>query len=74
MYKETFGKKLRQARVEAGYTQQQIEDITQIKKNRLSRYENGEREPDIETLAKLADFYEVSVDWLLGTKGNNKLE
>ena len=32
MYKETFGKKLRQARVEAGYTQQQIEDITQIKK------------------------------------------
>lgn len=72
MYKETFGDKLKQARTEAGYTQQQIEDILGIKKNSLSRYENNQREPDIETLGRLADFYEVSLDWLVGTKGNNK--
>ena len=72
MYKETFGSKLKQARMEAGYTQKQIEDILGIKKNSLSRYENNQREPDIETLGKLSDFYEVSTDWLIGTKGNNK--
>lgn len=72
MYKELFGKKLRQARVEAGYTQQQIQEILNINRATLSRYESGEREPDFETLGKLADFYVVSVDWLLGTKGMNK--
>lgn len=72
MYKETFGDKLKQARNDAGYSMQQIEDILGIKKNTLSRYENGKREPDIETIGKLADFYEVSLDWLIGTKGNNK--
>lgn len=72
MYKELFGTKLRQARIDAGYTQQQIQDIININRATLSRYESGEREPDYETLGKLADFYEVSVDWLLGTKGANK--
>lgn len=72
MYKELFGKKLKQARLDAGYTQQQIQDILKVNRATLSRYESGEREPDYETLGTLADFYEVSVDWLLGTKGANK--
>lgn len=71
MYKETFGDKLKQARNDAGYSMQQIEDILGIKKNTLSRYETGKREPDIETIGRLADFYEVSLDWLIGTKGKN---
>ena len=72
MYKETFGKKLKQARNDAGYTQQQIKSILKIGQSTLSQYENGEREPDIETLGRMADFYCVSIDWLVGTKGNNK--
>lgn len=72
MYKELFGKKLKQARLNAGYTQQQIQDILKVNQTTLSRYESGEREPDYETLGILADFYEVSVDWLLGTKGANR--
>lgn len=72
MYVETFGKKLRQARLEAGYTQQQIEDLTKVNQRNLSKYENGRLEPNIETIGKLADFYEVSVDWLFGTKGANR--
>ena len=72
MYKETFGQKLRTAREQAGYTQRQITEITGIKQPTLASYETGRREPDIETLGKLADFYNVSVDWLIGTNGNNK--
>lgn len=67
MYKKGFGERLKAARNNAGYTQQQVSDITKISRNNICRYEKGEREPDIETLGKLIDFYEVSADWVLGT-------
>lgn len=71
MYVETFPKKLKSAREDAGYTQRQIESLTGIKQSTLASYEIGRTQPDLETLGKLADFYAVSVDWLLGTKGKN---
>lgn len=69
MYMESFPSKLKRARIEAGYTQEQIEDILKIKRSTLANYEIGRTEPNIETLGILADFYEVSTDWLIGTKG-----
>lgn len=67
MYRESIPAKLREARKQAGYTQQQIADILKIPQNTVSRYETGERDPDYETLGRLIDFYEVSADWILGT-------
>jgi len=72
MYPTKFHEKLKQARTEAGYTQQQVADILHIGRSTLANYEMGRIEPNLETLARLADFYCVSVDWLLGTKGENK--
>lgn len=69
MYIESFPSKLKRARIEAGYTQEQIEDILKIKRSTLANYEIGRTEPNIETLGILADFYEVSTDWLIGTRG-----
>ena len=37
-----------------------------IPQNTYSQYENGKREPDSETLSRIADFFNVSVDYLLG--------
>jgi transcriptional regulator with XRE-family HTH domain len=37
-----------------------------VTKGTISRYENGVREPDFEMLCKLADFFEVTTDYLLG--------
>ena len=37
-----------------------------INQNTVSRYENLEREADYETLIKLADYFDVSLDYLLG--------
>lgn len=71
MYKETFASKLIQARKDAGYTQRQVAEILHISKSTIASYEIGRTEPDIETLGKLADFYLVSCDWLIGTKGKN---
>ena len=71
MYKESFGQKLKQARLEAGLTQQEVEKMTGIRHHNLSKYEPGALEPNIEALGKLCDLYYVSADWLLGTRGNN---
>ncbi len=67
MYAEHFKEKIKTARKQAGYTQKEVENITGIARNTISRLENGTREPSLENLGILADFYEVSTDWLLGT-------
>lgn len=67
MYSEHFTKKIKLARKNAGYTQKQVEEITGIPQATICRIEKGEREPNIENLGILADFYEVSLDWLIGT-------
>lgn len=47
-------------------TQALVADEIQITRRAYSSYENGEREPSLETLCKLADYFEVTVDELLG--------
>lgn len=58
--------RLRQLRKSKGYTQIRVQIETGIEQALLSKYENGERIPPTETLLKLADFYNVSTDYLLG--------
>ena len=43
-----------------------------MNQNTISRYENLEREADYETLLKFADYFDVSLDYLLGRKDNIK--
>lgn len=69
MYIETFAKKLKKARMDLNYTQRDIEAELGIRQATLASYEIGRTQPDIETLGTLADFYGVSTDWLIGTKG-----
>lgn len=67
MYKENFHKRIKIAREKAGYTQTQVEKETGISQSIIAYLETGKREPSIENLGILADFYCVSVDWLLST-------
>ena len=60
-----MGKRLKQLRKARGLTQLAVQMKTGIEQALLSKFENGERVPPTETLVKLADFYEVSVDYLL---------
>ncbi len=66
MYRENLCKNLRSARQKKKITQQVAADFLGIQQCTLSKYENGKLEPDIETLCKMAVFYQVSADWLLG--------
>ena len=63
-----FGNRLREARVHAGYSQSELEELSGIPKARLSRYENGHVEPSIQTLARLARALKVSEASLLGDR------
>lgn len=72
MYAEHFREKIKTARLDAGYTQKQVSDATGISRTTICRLETGVREPDLESMGKLIDFYEVSADWILGT-GKKKI-
>ena len=43
-----------------------------MNQNSISRYENCEREADYETLIKFADYFDVSLDYLLGRTDKEK--
>lgn len=58
--------KLKQLRREKQLTQQDIATFLGITRAAYTNLENGKRQPDIETLSRLADYYCVSVDYLLG--------
>ena len=57
--------KLRQLRKERKLTQVELQMRTGIEQSLLSKFENGERIPPTETLIALADFYHVSIDYIL---------
>jgi transcriptional regulator with XRE-family HTH domain len=63
-----LGNRLREARVGAGLSQSELEELSGIPKARLSRYENGHVEPSIQTLSKLAKALNVSEASLLGDR------
>lgn len=56
--------KLKELRKEKGLTQQDIANLLKIPKSTYGFYEVGKTEPNIETLKKLANFYDVSLDFL----------
>ncbi len=66
MYSENFHNKIKKARKDAGYTQDQVARETGISRTIIAYLETGKREPSLENLGILADFYNVSTDWLLG--------
>ncbi len=63
--------RLLELRKELKLTQTDIANKLFITQNGYASYENGRTEPNIETLIKLADIFNVSVDYLIGRTNNN---
>ena len=74
MYVETFASRLKKARENTGFTQREVEKETGIKQSTLAGYEIGRTQPDIETIGILAEFYNISVDWLIGLEREKKVK
>lgn len=56
-----IGSRLRYLRKQDDITQQQLADAIGVAKSTISMYENGQREPDFETLESLADYFNVEM-------------
>lgn len=53
-------------RTDKGLSQYELAKILKLSRGQISNYELGSRQPDYETLKKLADFFNVTTDYLLG--------
>ena len=64
-YKSPFSKKLKKIRLEHGVSQKDLSKDLGISRSCLANYETGKRQPDNDTLIRVADRFQVMVDYLL---------
>ncbi|MEN2665999.1 helix-turn-helix transcriptional regulator [Listeria aquatica] len=67
-----IGETLKKLRFKKSKTQQNVADYLGISRAAYSHFENSRNEPDLETLKKLAEYFEVTTDYLLGNDESNK--
>ncbi len=67
-----FFKRLYELRIDNDLTQQQVADYLTCNRQVYARYENGIREIPVSMLIKLANFYNTSVDYIVGRTDNDK--
>ena len=66
--------RLKQLRKAKGLSQQRLATDLNTNQNTISRYETGERQPSIDELIRIADYFNVSVDYLLERTDCPKLQ
>lgn len=62
----SFSDMIAYLRKKRGLSQQEFADATGLTRSAVGMYETGKREPDFETLERIADFFNVNMDTLLG--------
>ncbi len=65
--------RLKELRVSKGISQLKLAMDLSMNQNSISRYENGQREADYTTLIRIADYFDVSIDYLLCRTDNPKM-
>jgi len=65
-----FGDRLKELRQKSNIKQTAIAEMLGVLPRTIRFYESGEREPNIESIKKLANFFNVSADYLLGLSDN----
>ena len=64
--------RLSELRKSKGLSQKQLAEKLSIAQNTLSQYETGKRDPDTETLKRIGEFFNVSIDFILGNEHNTE--
>lgn len=65
--------RLKELRKERGISQLKLALDLSVNQNTISRYENGEREAGYDMLIKIADYFNVSIDYLLERTDNKEM-
>ena len=68
MQNNYFGKVLKDLRCEQGISQRELGARLGVCNQTVSFWESGQREPDLDTLLKIAKYFQVSTDFLLGNE------
>lgn len=63
----SFRNKFKELRISSGYTQQELANKFDVSQSTITMWENGKRQPDLETLECIADFFNVDMNYLTGT-------
>ena len=63
---ERFGERLRDLRRGMDLTQKKLADVLQTNNSSICDWECGRSQPDLITLAKIANYFDVTADYLLG--------
>ena len=63
---QSFSMRLKELRVRHRLSQQKLSEIIGISKSSINMYERGEREPSLQTIAAVADYSKVDMNYLLG--------
>ena len=66
--------RLKEIRKSKGISQLKLAMDLNTNQNTISRYETGEREPGINELIKIADYFNISIDYLLERTDNPKIQ
>lgn len=61
-----FKDRLKECRGRKEISQRELASVLNLSPSTIAMYETGQREPDAETLSKIADFFGVSIDYLIG--------
>ena len=64
--------KLKDARIQAGLTQEQVAEKLMVSRQTISNWENGKSLPDIVSIMNLSNLYQISIDELL--KGDKRMK
>lgn len=68
MKNNEFGNILKELRLEKGISQRKLGEDLGVVNQTVSFWETGSREPDLDTLVKIAKYFDVNVGYLLGTE------
>lgn len=68
MEQNIFPQRLQTLREKRRLSRRTLAELCGLSKNMISLYERGEKAPSVDALVSLADFFEVSTDYLLGRK------
>lgn len=72
---DTLGKRLFYLRQSSNKTLQEVADACKVSRSNLGKYEKDDVKPSADAIVELADFYEVTTDWLLkGIDGKSKIQ
>ncbi len=68
-----IGRTIKELRQKRGITQEEFADALQVSVQTISRWENGVNAPDLSMLPKLATYFSVTTDYMLGLERNDRM-